>query len=281
MMEYLPDGRPIVTQAVIEAGLRELGLWDGDIVVAHSSLSSFGWVEGGEDAVIDALISVMGPTGTVCMPALSWGPYNTDNPPPPFDARTEPCRKVGSIPEKFRQRPGVLRSLHPTHSVTAIGGRAEELLKDHDLSPTPCGPDSPWGRIAKNGGYALMVGCGTHPCTMFHGPEEEGEPDVRCTSPVPCRFVTEEGERIRWLRFQQRYTGAVMNRRELEGVLEEAGLVRRARVGNSNLLLIDAKGLWELSLRMIRENPGRALTNGRWGVTSGGQTPDPDPARHR
>jgi aminoglycoside 3-N-acetyltransferase len=254
-------------------------LWEEDIVVAHSSLSSFGWVEGGADAVIDALISVVGPTGTVCMPALSWGPYNTDNPPPPFDARTEPCRKVGCIPETFRQRPGVLRSLHPTHSMTAIGGRAEELLKNHDLSPTPCGPDSPWGRIAKNRGYALMIGCGTFRCTMFHGPEEEGEPDVRCTPPVRCRFVTEDGERVRWLRFQQRYTGAVMDRKAMEPVLEAAGLLRRATVGSSTLLLIEARGLWELGLRMVRENPGQVVTNGRWGVRSAGQTADSAPYR--
>jgi hypothetical protein len=96
---------------------------------------------------------------------------------------------------------------------------------------------------------------------MFHGAEEEGEPDARCTTPVRCRIVTEEGERVRWLRLHQGYTGAVTYREEMEAVMEAAGLIRRIRTGNSTLLLIDARGLWELSLRMIRENPGRAVTN--------------------
>jgi aminoglycoside 3-N-acetyltransferase len=265
--EGRPDGLgperdlPTVTQAMIEAGLRELGLGAGDIVIAHSALRSFGWVEGGEDAVIDALLAVVGPTGTLCMPALSYGDYGPDKPPPPFDPRATPGI-VGRIPERFRQRPGVRRSLHPTHSVAALGARAEELLRGHELSPTPCGPSSPWGRIARSGGSILMIGVGTQPCTMFHGAEEEAEADARCTPPTPCRLVTENGERTVWLRLHGPYSGAIENRAAMEPVLEAAGLLRRAQVGNSTLLRIDARGLWELSLRLLRENPGRRLAVG-------------------
>jgi aminoglycoside 3-N-acetyltransferase len=258
MSHSLPDGRPIVTQSMIEAGLRELGLGPGDLVIAHSALRSFGWVEGGEDAVIDALRAVVGPTGTVCLPALSYGDYGPENPPPPFDPGTTRC-VVGRIPERFRQRPGVQRSLHPTHSIAALGARAEEILRDHDQSLTPCGPASPWGKIARSGGSILMLGVGTHPCTMFHGAEEEAEVDARCTPLTPCRLVTEEGERTVWLRLHGSYTGALDNRAAMEPVLEAAGLLRRATVGNSTLLRIDAEGLWELSLRLLRANPGRRL----------------------
>jgi aminoglycoside 3-N-acetyltransferase len=258
MKSSLPDGRPIVTQPMIEAGLRELGLGPGDLVIAHSALRSFGWVEGGEDAVIDALLAVLGPTGTLCMPALSYGDYGPDRPPPPFDPRTTAC-VVGRIPERFRQRPGVQRSLHPTHSIAALGARAAEILRDHDQSLTPCGPLSPWGKIARCGGSILMLGVGTHPCTMFHGAEEEAEADARCTPLTPCRLVIGEGERAVWLRLHGPYTGALDNRAAMEPVLEAAGLLRRTTVGNSTLLWIDAGGLWELSLRLLRANPGRRL----------------------
>lgn len=258
MSRSLPDGRPVVTRAMIEAGLREVGLRAGDIVVAHSALRSFGWVEGGEDAVIDALIAVAGPTGTVCMPTLSYGDYGPRRPPPPFDPRATPGI-VGRIPERFRKRPGVRRSLHPTHSLAAFGARAEELLRGHELSPTPCGPDSPWGRIARAGGRVLMIGVGTFYCTMFHGPEEEAEPDARCTPPVPCRIVTEAGDRTVRLRLHRPYEGAVSDRAAMEGVLEAEGLLRRTRAGNSTLLLIDARGLWDLSLRLLRARPARPV----------------------
>ncbi|OGG46932.1 MAG: hypothetical protein A3F84_20960 [Candidatus Handelsmanbacteria bacterium RIFCSPLOWO2_12_FULL_64_10] len=260
MSRSLPDGRPVVTQAMIESGLREVGLDAGAVVVAHSALRSFGWVEEGEDAVIDALIAGVGPMGTVCMPALSYGDYGPRRPPPPFDPRATPGI-VGRIPERFRGRPGVRRSLHPTHSLAAFGARAEELLKGHERSPTPCGPDSPWGRIARAGGHVLMLGVGTFYCTMFHGPEEEVEPDARCTRPVPCRIVTEAGERTVYLRLHQSYEGAVSDRAAMEGVLEAEGLLRRTRVGNSTLLLIDAQGLWDLSLRLLRARPARAVDN--------------------
>jgi aminoglycoside 3-N-acetyltransferase len=260
MNRFLPDGRPIVTQTMIEAGLLALGLGPGDIVIAHSALRSFGWVEGAEDAVIDALLGVVGPTGTVCMPALSYGDYGPQNPPPPFDPHSTPGI-VGRIPERFRQRPEASRSLHPTHSISAIGAGAAEILRDHDRSPTPCGPNSPWGHIARAGGSILMIGVGTQPCTMFHGAEEEAEPDARCTPPTPCRLVTEAGERTVWLRLHGPYTGALANRAAMEPVLEAAGLLRRTTVGNSTLLRIDAAGLWELSLRLLREQPGRSLAN--------------------
>ena len=258
MNRFVPDGRPVVTQVMIEAGLRDLGLGPGDIVIAHSALRSFGWVEGGEDAVIDALLAVVGPTGTLCMPALSYGDYGPDNPPPPFDPLTTPGI-VGRIPERFRRRPGVQRSLHPTHSIAAIGARAEEILREHDQSLTPCGPNSPWGKTARGGGSILMLGVGTQPCTMFHGAEEEAEPDARCTPPTPCRLVTEEGERTVWLRLHGPYTGVLENRAAMEPVLEAAGLLRRTKVVNCALLRIDARGLWELSLRWLRARPGMAL----------------------
>src|SRR5260370_40460383 len=145
--------------------------------VPHRALLSSGWVEGGEVAIIDALRVVVGPTDTFCMPALSYGDYGPDKPPPLFDPRTTPGI-VGRIPERFRQRPGGRRSLHPTHSITAIGARAEEIRCDHDLSLTPCGPESPWGRIAGGGGSILMVGVGTQPCSRFHGAREAVEPDA-------------------------------------------------------------------------------------------------------
>jgi aminoglycoside N3'-acetyltransferase len=104
-----------------------------------------------------------------------------------------------------------------------------------------------------------MIGVGTQPCTLFHGAEEEAEPDARCTPPTPCRLVTAEGEKTVWLRLHQPYTGAVADRAAMEPVLEAAGLLRRMEVGNSTLLLIDARGLWDLSLRLLRAQPGRAL----------------------
>ncbi len=258
MSRSQPDVQPVVTQAMIEEGLHELGLRSGDIVVAHSALRSFGWVVGGEDSVIDALLACITPSGTLCMPTLTYGTYSPSHLPPPFDVARTPGI-VGRISERFRQRPGVGRSLHPTHSMAAYGSLSKELLRDHDHSPTPCGPDSPWGRIAQAGGYVLMIGVGMFYCTMCHGPEEQVEPDARCANPLPCRLISHVGERTVRLRLHRPYYGAVSDRAALEPLLRECGMIKQVRVGNSTLLLINARGLWDLCLQLLQARPARRI----------------------
>jgi len=84
----MQESKPVVRRQMIGDGLRALGLGAGDLVVVHSSLSSFGWVDGGADAVIDALLAAVAPGGTVVMPTLTFGPYTPENPPPLFDPAT-------------------------------------------------------------------------------------------------------------------------------------------------------------------------------------------------
>ena len=255
MSETHRRGTPLVTQDSIEAGLRDLGLRSGDIVMVHSSLSSFGYVKGGANAVIDALLTVLGPTGTLCMPTLTYGEFTPHTPPPLFDPRTSKGM-VGRIPEVFRQRPGVKRSLHPTHSIAAFGPHTEALIEGHERSLTPCGPDSPWGKIRDVGGYALMIGCGTQPMTMSHGAEEVCHTEVRCTAPVHCRIRTDGGVIEVDLRLHGPYTRPGPGRGELDGALRERGLLSQTRVGNSELLLTPASAVWDTFMEWCRTYPG-------------------------
>ena len=57
-----------VTQADLVEGFRRVGVQRGDILYCHSSLSRFGYVEGGAEAIVDALLEAVGPDGTVAMP---------------------------------------------------------------------------------------------------------------------------------------------------------------------------------------------------------------------
>ena len=67
---------PTVTKTVIIRELRRLGLRQGDIVMCHSALSSFGKVAGGARAVVDALLETIGREGTLLMPTLVGGNTN-------------------------------------------------------------------------------------------------------------------------------------------------------------------------------------------------------------
>ena len=61
----------MVNREDIIKSLREVGLSEGDSVIFHSSLKSFGYVDGGANAVISAFLDVVTPTGTVVVPTLS------------------------------------------------------------------------------------------------------------------------------------------------------------------------------------------------------------------
>ena len=94
-----------VTKNDILDGFNRLGIRPGDTFVSHSSLASFGHVEGGADAVVDALLECVAPGGTVIVPTMTFGS--------PFDPARTPS-KCGAITEAFRKRPGAVRNL-PRH----------------------------------------------------------------------------------------------------------------------------------------------------------------------
>jgi aminoglycoside 3-N-acetyltransferase len=231
--------------------MRGLGIEAGDVLLAHSSLSSFGRVEGGVDAVIDALLDVLGPDGTLVLPTHTWDRVNARN--PVFDAARTPCC-VGHIPETFRRRPGVRRGLHPTHSCAAIGPRAEWLFEGHETQVTPCGPKSPYQRLMDCGGKIAFIGVTLAVNTSFHAVEE-----LAC---VPWLFD----------RFEMLYTvlpdgsrRAVPSRRHcdhmhrdfpsMEPVLESAGALVKGAIGAATVRVIDASGMERVVTPMLAEDP--------------------------
>ena len=176
----------IVTKDDIVAGLRRLGLRGSDRVNVHSSLSRFGFVEGGAYAVIEALLEVLGPTGTLMMPTFCQGKVEVFDP-----ANTASFN--GRITETFRHFPGVRRSSHPTHAYAAIGPDAERYLANAQRV-LAWGPDSPLGRLIADGGWVLLLGA-THGSStaQHHG---ESAMRIKCfgldTSPV--YYLDEERE---------------------------------------------------------------------------------------
>lgn len=152
--------------------LADIGLEEGATVVAHTALSRLGYIEGGAETLIDALQEVIGPSGCLLMPTFSIGGNMSKffEGGACYDVRSTPSR-VGLVPEIFRNRDGVRRSLHPTNSVCAWGAGADQLLADHEKSTTPFGPNTPYGRLAeRDDAFVLMLD--THIHSFLHHLQE-------------------------------------------------------------------------------------------------------------
>ena len=109
-----------ITHKDIVKGLRKLGLTQGMSVMVHSSLKSFGFVKGGAQTVVGALMEVVTSEGTLMMPSFNHGaPFEEGS--PGYYSPIETPTTNGIIPDTFWRIKGVYRSLNPTHPFAAWG----------------------------------------------------------------------------------------------------------------------------------------------------------------
>lgn len=251
----MPDGREHITIKRLVDDFRALGLIDGDLVLVHSSLSGLGWVEGGAETVIDALVEAVKPSGTVLFPTLTGTEQDGPDHPPVIDLTTTPCW-TGSVPETARRRPEAIRSVHPTHSVSAIGAQAEAYATGHEASRTPCDKHSPYVRLMEEGGKILLLGGVTHESnTTLHALEEMAN--------VPYHLQDEETDGVVILPDGERVV--VRNRLHLwrwerdfpkiSPYLEEAGATVSGPVGASTSTLVSSSGLRDVILPLMIDDP--------------------------
>jgi len=161
-----------IDQKKLVDSFRRIGLKEGDTVCVHSSLGRIGYVVGGPNDVIDALMETVGPTGCVMMPSFplkrSMAEFLESG--QTFDVKSSPSLN-GIVTEMFRHRPGVYRSMHPTNSVAVWGQGAKHMIQDHEKSITPFGHDTPYGRLATlDDGHVLMIE--THVHSLLHHLQE-------------------------------------------------------------------------------------------------------------
>ncbi len=248
-----------VTSSDIAAGLRSLGLLAGASVLVHSSLKSFGHVEGGADAVIDGVLQALGPEGAAAFPTFTGSSKLGPEHPPHFDVRNAPCW-TGRIPETARLRPDAIRSLHPTHSVAVIGRGAADLVRDHELSPTPCGADTPFGRLARSDqGYVLFLGVSLRSNTMFHHVEEIAGVDYHMQNePVTATVVDYNGAE-RTVRLRLHRYGPERDYPKTEPYLRDRGIFRLGRIGECTVRLVRARPMVEYALARVAEDPAYLL----------------------
>lgn len=260
------------TPATVESlqrDLRALGLEPGMVVLVHSSLSAMGWVCGGAVAVVAGLQGILGPSGTLVMPAHSGDlsePGKWENPPvpeswwpvirenlPAYDPVLTPTRAMGIIAETFRKQSGVLRSSHPQVSFCACGPHAAQIIDDQSLD-FGLGEDSPLARIYDLNGFILLLGAGHGSNTSMHLAEYRAN--------FPARKVVREGAPInasgsrQWATFEEVEPDSSDFDRIGEDFLKsDAGKgVLRGRVGLADCQLMPQRDVVDFAVAWLEEN---------------------------
>ncbi|MEU6216496.1 AAC(3) family N-acetyltransferase [Streptomyces sp. NPDC047022] len=171
--------------------LAGLGIRRGGVLVVHSSLSG---TRLRATVVRDKLLDVLGPHGTLVVPAFT--PENSTTSTahlervarmpdrevaefrakmPPFEPDTTPCPSMGMLAECVRITPGAVRSAHPQTSFAALGPRAAELMDGHHPH-CHLGEHSPLARLYEADAQVLLLRVGFGVCTAFHLAEYRSVP---------------------------------------------------------------------------------------------------------
>jgi aminoglycoside 3-N-acetyltransferase len=221
----------------IEQELRALGVREGGVLLVHTSFRAVGPVEGGPLALIRALRSAIGTSGTLVMPTMTDGST-------PFDPRSTPSHGMGITAETFWRQPGVLRSTHPGGSFAAVGPHAERICAPQPLSP-PHGPDSPVGRVHDLAGQILLLGVTHRENTTLH--LAEALADVPYSVEHPCMLHT--GETVMIAETDHCCRGFSIADQWLRGIQREG------RVGHAHARLCDSQTLVAIAREHLVRDP--------------------------
>lgn len=234
---------------------KALGLKEADTVLLHSSMKSIGRVERGADDVIDALLNVLGEEGTLMVPSLTGKMEDSPINPPKFDVLASPCW-TGTIPETARKRPEAKRSLHPTHSVSAIGSKKYVITEGHEFSKTPCDNTSPYYKNANFGGFILFMGVAQESNTTIHTCEELAKVPYHLQKEITHMVITGfNGEKINVSNYLHDWEKPETDFNKLDELFKSKSIMKLGTVGNSIVRLVNAKDMLDFTVDLLQKDP--------------------------
>jgi aminoglycoside 3-N-acetyltransferase len=246
------------TRQSLAADLLALGIQPGSLLMCHASLGQVGWTVGGATTVIQALLDVLGPSGTLCMPAES--PFTADpdgwndkrvRPEwhaeirqhlPPFDPITTPTT-MGAIAEAFRTYPQTLRSLHPLVSLCARGPLAETITSVHSLEFGE-GRNTPFEKLYTLGGFTLLLGVGFDRCTSLHFAESL----TANRRVMMSRILVSRDHEQKWIDTPQMGIDGGTHFPRIGAAFCQAQSIERRRVGEAETYLVSTRALVDFAV---------------------------------
>ena len=246
--------------------LRRLGLEKGDVVMVHTSLKEIGYVCGGAQTVIEALIEVVGPEGTIMMPTQSWKNLDPETGVhwdadesewnkirenwPAYDRNLTPTNTMGAVAEMFRRWPGSIRTNHPARSVCAWGKHAEYLTEEHTLSNI-FGEGSPIAKLYELDAKVLLLGVGYDKNTSIH------LADVRANYPGKHECIEHSAILEYGVRVWKEYSTLFVDGEDFEKIgeaFENAYKPAIGKIGEADARLMMQRDIVDFSILWIEKN---------------------------
>ena len=232
--------------------LIKIGVCRGDHVAVSLSLKSIGYVQGGPNTFIDALLEAVGPKGTIMMNtythAVSLFALTPDF---MFDSK-KTIPNTGLVPKTLLRKEEAIRSKHPITSVAAIGYFAKFLTKDHDGRSNPFLPYEKLGQI--NGKY-LCIGVGNRLVAIRHQAQRRAKL-FRAPIFLGAYYKRLSGKRGLYVR---QLLPCVDNLHSIVPKVEEKIHFKRGKVGLADSILVDAEELIETMAQILKQNPELGL----------------------
>lgn len=220
---------------LVEA-LKNIGLQEGMVLEVHSSLRSFGHIEGGAETVIEALMECVGEKGSIFMPALALSPemelteadremgVTVKIKVLPEDA---PKTAMGIIADTFRQRDDVITGQGVIRTA-GWGLHAAEAAKG--------GLDY----VIQNGGKALLLGVDIYKLTAMHYVEDALPKTISDlfapTEEINAKYPPEE-----W--FMEAGEPPVKPWYTIQDMARERGLIQEGYIGQCKYMFFD---VWDV-----------------------------------
>jgi aminoglycoside 3-N-acetyltransferase len=261
----------VVTKSKMMKDLRSLQVMAGDTLMLHVSVKSIGWVVGGPDVVLQSLLDILSPTGTLTMMV------GVEDPPyhlpewqaekqqayledyPPFDPATSRAnRRYSILTEYLRTRPGAHRSNHPEGSFAAVGRLSEWIVRDHPLN-YGYGAGSPLARLCEARGKVLLLGAPLNSITLLHYAEYLAR--VKNKRIAHYKMPVLQNGMCKWVELEEFDTSrgivdweggdyfSVIGREFLA-----SGLGASGKVGNARSFLLDAELLVKFGVQWMEKN---------------------------
>ena len=232
--------------------LRTLKIDNFGTLLVHSSLKSIGNVEGGANTVLDVWSEYM-KNGLLVLPTHTWADINADN--PKFYVEDSPSC-IGILPELFRKRANVVRSLHPTHSVGALGNGNTDFVAGDEKFDTPCARGSAWGKLLDHKATILLVGVDLRRNTFIHGVEEWADIPGRFSPEAEILYtVLADGTEIEVPSYRHHGLSWSEHFWKVDDFFLEKGVMHLGTFGDATVRVCDTVAMTDLLFKMLEINP--------------------------